>query len=322
MICKYEEIPLADIDSSNAFYRITTRSDVHDLQKSIASNGLLHPPWVVSNGESYTIVGGFRRISACGLLGWKGITAGIVEPSVSHTVVASLAIVENTAQRSLNPIEQMRALKLAERFCGSQSELIEFCRSTGLPDNLTLIKKILRLADMPPELQTHILSGSLSLSMALRLFDSAPESATFFADLFQELRAGLNIQKEIFSHAYEVARCKSIPITVFMNEPDLRNVLSDPEMDRSRKLDTLRALLRKKRYPTLVEWEERFSRKLAEIDLDPCMTLEAPKAFEGRTFTLQMRFSSPEDLSQCCREMERLRQSGYMQKILTRADKG
>ena len=108
MICKYAEIPLADIDTSNAFYRINTCTDIHDLQQSIASIGLLHPPWVVSNGGLYTIVGGFRRIAACGLLGWKRVAAGIVEPSLSQTGIARLAIVDNTAQRSLNPIEQMR----------------------------------------------------------------------------------------------------------------------------------------------------------------------------------------------------------------------
>jgi len=65
-----ETIPLADIDSADECFRITTRNDLDDLCASISKLGLLNPPRVLPGASGFVIVSGFRRVAACRRRGW------------------------------------------------------------------------------------------------------------------------------------------------------------------------------------------------------------------------------------------------------------
>jgi len=317
MIYKYDTIFLDDIATTDEFYKITTQTETGDIRKSLQEVGLLHPPWVIPCKEKYIVVSGFRRIAACKKLGWSEISAGVIDPASEEATLAKVAIADNTCQRSLNIIEQMRALTLLNRYYKEPNRLQPICKNIGIPDNSALIKKILRLSKLPAEIHAHLLSNVLSLTMALMLFDIDPGTMCLFADLFQDLKVGLNKQKEIITNAYEIARREDISLGELMDEPELQDILSHDKLERSQKLGMLRTTLRKRRYPSLSKREEQYKQQLEEMKLDPIMTLSPPKFFEGTTYTLNMQLTGFDDLSKCCDEMDRLAKSPALRNIFS-----
>ena len=74
----FQTIPLSRIDLQDDTFRITTRTDVNDLLRSIQYDGLITPPLLIKKSSAFIIVSGFRRIAACLELEWKEITARIL----------------------------------------------------------------------------------------------------------------------------------------------------------------------------------------------------------------------------------------------------
>jgi ParB family chromosome partitioning protein len=95
-------ISLAQIITADHTCRITTRTGREDLTPSIHKMGVINPPILIEKSDGFTIVAGFRRIEACGNLGWHSILAKILEPRTPELQCAQLAICDNALQRPLN----------------------------------------------------------------------------------------------------------------------------------------------------------------------------------------------------------------------------
>ena len=107
-------IPLAQIDSGDERFRITTRRDSADLQPSLQRLGLLAAPLVLPTEYGFIIVSGFRRVAACRELTWEVIPARVLGRQTSEYECALRAIAENSTERPLNLIETSRALALLD----------------------------------------------------------------------------------------------------------------------------------------------------------------------------------------------------------------
>jgi len=316
-----KSIPLNRIDTTDDTYRITTRSNVDDLLASIRHDGVLNPPFVIEKAAQFTIVSGFRRITACKKLGLEEIMVRALEPNLSPLEYLRFAIADNALQRPINLIETSRSLYKLSVHLSTRQRLIEFASSLGLPSNPSVIKKIKDLCLLPRSIQSAIMADTLSLSMAMDLKKLAPDCAVAFALLFDELKLSLNKQREIMTLVKEIARRDNISEQKVLEDRQLQDIVLDQDLDRSQKTRQLRACLRQRRFPQIVKAENRFEYQRKQLNLGNDIKMIPPKDFEGTTYTVNMSFSSIAQLKALHTKLNRMIKHAGLKKIIERKDK-
>jgi ParB family chromosome partitioning protein len=313
---RYQAISLVDIDDEDLTFRITTRSDIEDLLGSIQKIGLIQPPVLAENPAGYTIVCGFRRITACRKLGWTRITARILEKTADRFKTAQLSIADNSLQRSLNLVETSRALKLLDDFGPDNPRRREAAEALGLPISRSLSPAVKKICRLPLPVQEGILTNTINLTMALELGGLETVAAKGLVRLFDQLKVGLNKQRELLLLLKEIAEREEITILQLIAEKPLQEILKTAEMDRAVKRQKVRSYLRQRRFPAITKAETEYRKWLKQLKLGTNISLIPPKDFEGNTFGMTLRFDNRQDLSDLNKKIEEIIQHPALGKIL------
>jgi len=315
-LAHFQSITLSGINLHDDTFRITTRTDVNDLMESIQHDGLITPPLLIKKDSAFIIVCGFRRITACLKLNWKEITARILKPDISTLDCLRLAIAENALQRSLNLIETSRCLQKLSLFITNIRQLAESASSLGLPDNPSIIDKIKSLSLLPRSIQSGILAETISLAMANELESLEADIAIAFTRLFDQLKIGLNKQKEIVTLVKEIARREGLSLQDVMEDQHFIEIMTHRDLDRGQKSRKLRSYLRERRYPRIVEFEKKFEIHRKNLNLGNNIKLIPPKEFEAAIYGLNMTFTSLEHLKTLQTRLNTIIQQPDFKKIL------
>jgi ParB family chromosome partitioning protein len=313
---RYRTISAVDIDTEDLTFRVTTRSDIEDLLGSIQKIGLIQPPVLIANSSGYTIVCGFRRIAACRKLGWARITARVFEKNVDRFKTAQLSIADNALQRSLNLVETSRALKLLDDFSPDNQQRREATEALGLPVSRSVVPAIKKICRLPLPVQEGILRETINLSMALELGGLQPATAGDLARLFDQLKVGLNKQRELLLLLKEIAAREDTGIPQLIAEKPLQEILKTAEMDRALKRQKVRSYLRRRRFPAITKAETDYHKWVKQLKLGNDVHLIPPKDFEGNTFSMTLRFNNRQDLSDLNKKIEEIIQHPALGKIL------
>jgi ParB family chromosome partitioning protein len=311
-----QTVMLADVDSADTTFRITTRTELDALVLSIQKLGLMHAPVLKYNPPGYVIVCGFRRIAACLNLGWTWIPARVLGKNFGFFDMARLAVADNALQRPLNLIETSRALKLLMSADVETEVLAEVAASLGLPFSPSIVPKIKKICDLPVPIQKGILANVIDLSMALELDRFNPVDSQALLRLFDHLKVGLNRQRELLLMAEEISRREEISIQQLIAEKPLNQILEDTEIDRSVKRQRVRAYLRRRRFPLISKSEAQYNALVKQLSLGRNMNLMPPKDFEGMTYTLTIRFDNQKELKNLKKKLEEIIDHPSLGKIL------
>jgi ParB family chromosome partitioning protein len=309
-------ILLADVNSADNTFRITTRSDVDDLVAAIGKLGLMHPPVLKHTSSGYVIVCGFRRIAACRHLAWTQIPASVLKPNIAQLKMAELAVADNACQRPLNLIETSRALKLLADVLPQKEGLIKAAAALGLPLSPSIAPKIRKIGQLPWPIQAGILAGTINMSMALELGRFNAEIGEILLRLFEQLKVGLNRQRELLLLLEEIAHREDISIRKVIEEKPLNEILENTELDRSFKRQKIRVYLRQRRFPTISEAEAAYDTLVKQLKLGKDINLMPPEDFEGTTFTMTFRFDNREALNKHKESLEKIIHHPSLAKIL------
>ncbi|UCE54669.1 MAG: ParB N-terminal domain-containing protein [Desulfobacterales bacterium] len=313
-----QSIPLSAINSEDSRFRITTKTEILELVESIQQLGLIHPPILKRHASEYVIISGFRRIAACRYLGWIEIPARILSSKISDDTCIQYAIADNTLQRPLNLVEISRSLFLLSSFFKDENQRLECASILGLPDNLSLIKKIEKICHLPKPIQDGILKSTISMAMGLELSKFEPNIGVALVKLFDQLKIGLNKQREIILLLDEIALRENTTIDSLLNEKDIKEILDNDELDRARKQKIIRVYLHRRRFPTLFKTKNEFEKLVKELKLGNSIKLMPPKDFEGPTYTLKVNFHNLAELKDFRTKLDRIIRSSGLQKILTK----
>lgn len=134
-----------------------------DLVASIKEKGVVQPILVRSNGDSYELIAGERRLRAAKELGMAEIPA--IVKDVSDLDVLELSLIENIQREDLNPLEQAHAYqRLMDEFQFTHESI-----SQVIGKDRTTISNTLRLLALPQKVQDFILNGSITMAHAKAL---------------------------------------------------------------------------------------------------------------------------------------------------------
>ncbi len=138
--------------------------EISQLAESIRKNGLLQPILVRRKGDGmYELIAGERRLRAAKQAGLQKISAVVRNCGDQEAMV--LALVENLQRNDLNPMETARAYhRMLNEFGFTQDMLAQ-----RVGKERSSVANVLRLLNLPPEVQRLIESGQLSTGHAKAL---------------------------------------------------------------------------------------------------------------------------------------------------------
>lgn len=115
-----ETIPLDRIrvDKDHESERLLDDTQIQELARSLATNGLLQPIGVVVEPDGdYRVVYGRRRVAAARLNGWEHIDAALFPADMTEEEILEARDVENLQRLNLNPAEEAIAIvRLVESY--------------------------------------------------------------------------------------------------------------------------------------------------------------------------------------------------------------
>ena len=139
---------------------------LEDLASSIKEKGIIQPLIVRQNPrrtDHYEIVAGERRWRAAQMAQLHEVPVLVRE--FDDTEVLEIAIIENIQRADLNPVEEAAGYsQLMERFGHTQEKL-----ATALGKSRSHIANLMRLLNLPSEVQALLRDGSLSAGHARAL---------------------------------------------------------------------------------------------------------------------------------------------------------
>ena len=140
--------------------RVFDEDALHELAQSIRQYGVLQPVVVRKIMNGYELAVGERRWRAAKLAGLNSIPALVKDYSDSE--MTEIALVENIQRADLNPIEESMAYRrLMEEFGLTQEEV---ARKIGR--SRSMIANVVRLLQLPAEIQDHVSRGTLTIGQA------------------------------------------------------------------------------------------------------------------------------------------------------------
>ncbi|MCR9125000.1 MAG: ParB/RepB/Spo0J family partition protein [Rhodobacteraceae bacterium] len=140
------------------------QDDLNDLAASIAAKGVIQPLIVrPREGGTYEIVAGERRWRAAQQAQLHELPVLIRD--FTDTEVLEVAIIENIQRADLNPVEEAAGYRqLMDKFGHTQEKMAE-----ALGKSRSHIANLLRLLNLPGDVQEHLREGRLSAGHARAL---------------------------------------------------------------------------------------------------------------------------------------------------------
>lgn len=311
------EVPLADIHFDDRTYRITTDIDKDDisLRQSISGVGLLSPPilYQVPQRHQFMVVTGFRRLAALRSLNISRTHCRLLNQTVTPLDGLKIAIIDNTWQRPLNPVEQARAIEKLTLLTGSWDDLSHQASGLGLPSTMTAVQNLKSVLSLSESVLNNIAAGRIAVSTALVLSSVDPETAVMLSDLFVDLRLGGNKQRTAMSLIDEISRSEDVTIQQLLGDTLQQKVIKDRESDRALRSDYFFRYLRSRRFPNISSVEAEFSRKVKVLKPGAKARLTPPPDFEGMDYGLQLRFRDRKDLEHHLALIKRIADSDLLE---------
>lgn len=313
---KERTVNLSQINSDDNTFRITTERKVDDLVDSIKNIGMLNLPLLLEKEDGHTIVCGFRRIEACRRLKWSTLNARILDSDTKKLECVQYAISDNAFQRPLNTIEKSRSIEMLSGFFTDIGRLTKELAVLGLSDHPSIIKKIKGICHLPDPLQSSILSNTISFTMALDLAGMPWDDAEGFVTLFNTLKLSLNKQREIVTLVKETSIREDTSIIQVLEEPHLKKILMDENLDKNQRVHKARVYLKKRRFPSIANAEKFYEKYRQRLKLGKHIKLIPPANFESPTYTLKITFKTMNDLKDLKIAFDALIENPFLKKII------
>jgi ParB family chromosome partitioning protein len=172
-------IRVSDLNVRKDLEAGTEDTDIGDLAKSIADQGLLSPITVVKLPDGkYDLIIGQRRYLACKKLGWTKIPA-IIRETMEETDAVVLSLIENVHRADVSPVDKARAYdKIYQKY----QNYDKVAQETGV--SVTTVRKYMKLLQLAPSIQEHIGTSSGPAGI-----DTLSRLATTFEDEKDQERA-------------------------------------------------------------------------------------------------------------------------------------
>ena len=216
------EISVSDIEPCSFQPRtVFDEEALKSLSDSIKEKGVLQPLLLRRKNDKYEIIAGERRWRAAVMAGLTTVPALVKDLTDEETL--EIALIENLQRENLSPIEEAEGFdKLMSQYEYTQEVLAKV-----IGKSRSYIANILRLLNLPPEVQELVKNGKLSAGHA-RVLVGNPQANKLAKEIIEK---GLSV-RQVEQLMTQKAK-PSTPKILKDLDNDLQRIISDLE----RKLD-------------------------------------------------------------------------------------
>ena len=192
-----------------------SQEKLDELVASIKEKGVVQPVLVRNTTTGYELIAGERRLRAAKSLNIESIPA--IVKDVDDLNAMELAIIENVQREDLNPMEEARAYQRLKHEFSFTQEMIAQAVGRERPS----VANILRLLNLPKEIQQYIQDGKLMMGHARALL-AIPDKSRQLKICDKIIQKGLSVREvEQLVKPHAVIRTKPIYKT---DDPETRAV--------------------------------------------------------------------------------------------------
>lgn len=174
--------------------RVFEHQDLEDLINSIKEHGILQPLLVTEKEDgTYELVAGERRLRAATIVGLSTVPAVI--KNIKGSQKLELALIENIQRKNLNAIEEAFAYeRLMAEFKMTQEEVAK-----RVGKSRPYIGNILRLLDLPMEIQKGLVEGEITATAARAILGlkNPKEQIKFYNKIIEEGASVHETEREV-----------------------------------------------------------------------------------------------------------------------------
>jgi ParB family chromosome partitioning protein len=168
------------------------KTALDELASSVRANGIIQPIVVRKKDSKYQIIAGERRFRAAKQAGLDNIP--VVVRDIDDQAMMELAIIENLQRENLSAIEEANGIKLfMDQLALTQDQVAD-----RLGKSRTAVTNLLRLLNLPGEIQLMVNDGTLTMGHARALLSLDSEEQI------------LSVAKQIVNDGLSVRQTESL----------------------------------------------------------------------------------------------------------------
>jgi len=298
---RYKVLPVEEIDLQDERFRIRPTGALDPVMASIREVGLIQPPLLVKREDRLVIMSGWRRVSACLCLGRTDLPV-LIEEIPEDLTAFRKSFYENLSIRKFSPAEKADVLKKFLEF-GEEPRILvrRFLPLLGIPSTRRHLDDYLGFAGLDED--TRLMIHEIQPDFAtLRILAAMTRKERLLLRPFLQ-RLGKNRRKQVLSDLHELTRIRDVSVEEIMGGAELRTVFKNSQPPGFEQAENLRVSLRRLRYPRLSAWRERFSEKIADLELPSDVRIDPGPNFEGDEMSLSFSFRDGEELRDTLRRL-------------------
>lgn len=254
--------------------RIFDEEKLQELAASIKEFGIVQPLVVRKKGETFELVAGERRLRAAKLAGLANVP--VVIKDYDDTKMMEIALIENIQRHDLNPIEEAQGLRrLMSEFKLTQEQVAE-----KVGRSRVAVTNILRLLNLPQEIQNEIINGTLTMGQAKQLLGLSKKEQQ------------LEVAKSIIANGWSSRMTEEV-VRKLKEGKQLKIVREIIEAEKEEKLKTKKS---KRKVTENDVFCRDFESRLVELLGTKVKVLPKPEEDGRQGGTIQIEYYSAEDL--------------------------
>ncbi len=254
--------------------RIFDEEKLQELAASIKEFGIVQPLVVRKKGEAFELVAGERRLRAAKLAGLANVP--VVIKDYDDTKMMEIALIENIQRHDLNPIEEAQGLRrLMSEFKLTQEQVAE-----KVGRSRVAVTNILRLLNLPQEIQNEIINGTLTMGQAKQLLGLSKKEQQ------------LEVAKSIIANGWSSRMTEEV-VRKLKEGKQLKIVREIIEAEKEEKLKTKKS---KRKVTENDVFCRDFESRLVELLGTKVKVLPKPEEDGRQGGTIQIEYYSAEDL--------------------------
>ncbi len=289
-------IPFDEIDREDRTFEIRGFHESTPLRDSLERFGILEPPWVHGGPGKYFIVDGFKRLEWARENGAEAADLLLLPGTLSTRELWERRIEKRLFEHGPGLAEKVKIAAVLLDLYPEGNVPCHFLSALNLPPRREVLEKWARLQSDGDAVLEILGSGEIADRAVLETSAWDALSRLAVLGILRGLRCSASIQVEIVERIHEISLREERPLSEILDDPSLREILSDEKLNHRRKTQALRDLLTRLRFPRLSRRQRQCEKNIEELALPHSVRIIPPPAFEGDGWRMELAFSNTLEL--------------------------
>ncbi|MGB5685381.1 MAG: hypothetical protein WBM35_06200 [Candidatus Electrothrix sp.] len=316
----YSQVRLQDINLADRKYALNPfpQDPEKGLLQSISNFGILHPPLLLQKQDRTCIIlSGRRRIEAflqtdnyqkykrdrnrCNL---TALIISLSEEKLENQLHLFTTLLQHQLlSGSLTVIEQAIFFQKA-RLALKEQEVLSLLPMLGLKAKPHIPGELISLLDLEPAVQLGLHRGIISQRSGKKLARFLPDDQKQLTEVIDNYQLGGSKQQKLIERFFQLTQREKVSVEVLLGRWQDRE--KDKQLNGPQRTSSLLRWLDRECQPRLTEAEEAFRKFSGQLQLPAGIGLEHSLSFEEEQVTLNMDFSSKEELARMWPQLKAL----------------